>query len=66
MRTTENEPWLTLKDICDYLSVSDDTLYRLIKFKDFPAQKIGNRWKGKKSQIDKWIANNNSSKKNKR
>ena len=61
MSLIETESWLTLKEICYYLSVSDDTLYRLIKYKNFPAFKIGNRWKGKKSQIDQWIAKNSSS-----
>lgn len=58
--TTENrEPWLSLSEICEYLSVSDDTLYRFIKHKGFPAQKVGNRWKAQKSKIDAWIRQKN-------
>jgi len=55
-----SDPWLTIAEICEYLAISDDTLYRLIRNKNFPAKKIGNRWKAKKIDIDKWIADNNS------
>lgn len=61
MSVENNESWMSLAEICDYLSVSNDTVYRLIKAKDFPAQKIGTRWKAKKSQIDAWIKRNNES-----
>ena len=60
MAIQNNEPWLSLAEICEYLSISNDTVYRLIKSKKFPAQKIGNRWKAQKSQIDLWITSNNS------
>jgi excisionase family DNA binding protein len=59
MSNENREPWLSLAEICEYLSVSNDTLYRLIKNKAFPAQKVGNRWKAKKTQIDIWIEQNN-------
>jgi excisionase family DNA binding protein len=52
------DKWLSLAEICSYLSISKDTVYRLIK-KDFPAPKVGNRWKARCVDIDNWIAANN-------
>lgn len=45
MNIHTNERWLSTSDLCQYLSVSNDTLYRWIQNDEFPAQKIGKRWK---------------------
>ena len=50
-----DERWLSISDLCQYLSVSNDTLYRWIQRDQFPAQKIGNRWKAQKNKVDAWI-----------
>lgn len=50
-----DERWLSISDLCQYLSVSNDTLYRWIQGDNFPAQKIGNRWKAQKNKVDAWI-----------
>jgi DNA (cytosine-5)-methyltransferase 1 len=48
--------WLSTGEVCRYLSISNDTLYRWIQSDGFPAQKIGKRWKIQKSQVDAWIS----------
>jgi DNA (cytosine-5)-methyltransferase 1 len=51
-----NDRWLSTSDLCQYLSISNDTLYRWIQNNEFPAQKIGKRWKALKGQVDSWIS----------
>jgi DNA (cytosine-5)-methyltransferase 1 len=48
--------WLSSSDLCQYLSISNDTLYRWIQNAGFPAQKIGKRWKALRGQVDSWIS----------
>ena len=55
-----DERWLSSADLCQYLSVSNDTLYRWIQTAGFPAQKIGKRWKAQKNKVDEWISNRNA------
>lgn len=49
------ERWLTVDDICKYLNVSNDTVYKWIDQKDMPAHKVGRRWMFKKEEVDEWI-----------
>ena len=56
MDTQSQDRWLSATELCQYLSISNDTLYRWIRQDDFPAQKIGMRWKALKSHVDEWVA----------
>lgn len=47
--------WLTVDDICKYLNISNDTVYKWIEQKNMPAQKVGRRWMFKKEEVDEWI-----------
>lgn len=48
--------WLSVEEICEYLGVKRDTLYKWISRKDFPAHKAGGRlWKFKKDEVDTWV-----------
>jgi excisionase family DNA binding protein len=47
--------WLTVDDICKYLSITKDTVYKWIEQKGMPANKIGRKWLFKKEDIDTWI-----------
>ena len=38
-----------------YLGVSRGTLYRYVNEEKIPAFKLGNRWKFKKSILDRWM-----------
>jgi len=40
--------WLSVGDICTYLGVSNDTVYRWIEKQDMPAHRVGRLWKFKK------------------
>lgn len=47
--------WLSVEEICDYLGVKRDTVYKWINEKSMPAHRMGRFWKFKKEQIDVWI-----------
>ncbi len=53
----QNEKWIGLAELADYVGVSKDTIRNWIKSSDIPAHKVGRLWKFKKSEIDQWIAN---------
>lgn len=46
---------MNVKEASDYLGVSPDTLYRYVYMDRIPAFKLGNRWKFKKTILDRWI-----------
>jgi excisionase family DNA binding protein len=51
------EPWLSVDDIAEYLSVKPDTIYKWISRKEFPAHKAGKLWRFRASEVDSWVKN---------
>lgn len=49
-----DDRWLSMKEICEYLGVSHDTISRWIA-KDMPALKMGGIWRFKRTLVDKWL-----------
>ncbi len=47
--------WLSVDEICDYLGVKRDTVYKWINEKSMPAHRVGRLWKFKKEQVDAWV-----------
>ncbi len=47
--------WYSLKEICEYLGVSRDTVFKWIDNKIMPAHKMGRQWKFKIDEVDNWI-----------
>ena len=73
--TVESRTVLALKGQCDmsdspevmnirqassYLGVSPDTLYKYVSEDKIPAFKLGNRWKFKKTLLDRWMESKSS------
>jgi len=55
------ECWISITELSDYLGVTKGTIRNWIKKNDtMPAHKIGRAWKFKKTEIDTWIKNGNS------
>lgn len=46
---------LTLKEVSEYLKVTERTIYRLVAGKKMPAFKVGGSWRFRKADIDQWI-----------
>ena len=51
----ESREVMNLRQASQYLGVSPDTLYRYIGEGKVPAFKLGNRWKFKKTILDRWM-----------
>ena len=47
---------LMIKDVAEYLKVTERTIYRLAAAKKIPAFKVGGSWRFSKADIDKWIS----------
>lgn len=47
--------WLSVDEICKYLGVSSDTVYRWIDRFGMPAHRMGRLWKFKRDQVDAWV-----------
>jgi excisionase family DNA binding protein len=46
---------MTVKDVADYLRVSEAKVYRMALDGQIPAFRVGRAWRFKKGQIDDWI-----------
>ncbi len=46
---------MNIRQASQYLGISPDTLYRYISQDLIPAFKLGNRWKFKKTVLDRWM-----------
>jgi excisionase family DNA binding protein len=46
---------LMIKDVAEYLKVTERTIYRLAAAKKIPAFKVGGSWRFSRGDIDSWI-----------
>jgi excisionase family DNA binding protein len=51
----ESREVMNVREASEYLGISPDTLYRYIYEDQIPAFKLGNRWKFKKTVLDRWM-----------
>lgn len=51
----EQREVMDMREASDYLGVSRETLYKYIYEERIPAFKLGNRWKFKKTVLDRWM-----------
>ena len=56
-----DESFLTTEEVLEYLQVNLRTVYRLIKTGKIPAVRIGRQWRFRKSDIDAWLAKQQTS-----
>lgn len=62
MPTAPNEgEILTIKEVAEYLKVTDRTIYRLAGAKKIPAFKVGGTWRFSRADIDEWIRRQSTS-----
>jgi excisionase family DNA binding protein len=46
---------MDMREASEYLGVSRETLYKYVYEERIPAFKLGNRWKFKKTVLDRWM-----------
>ncbi|WP_068639569.1 methylation-associated defense system helix-turn-helix domain-containing protein MAD1 [Thauera butanivorans] len=47
---------LTIKEVAEYLKVTERTIYRLAAARKIPGFKVGGMWRFRTADIDGWIA----------
>jgi len=47
---------MTLRQLADYLQMSADSVYHLVRRGKIPGVKIGKQWRFSKAAIDRWLA----------
>jgi len=52
---SESREVMNVRQASQYLGISPDTLYRYITEGGIPAFKLGNRWKLRKTILDRWM-----------
>jgi len=53
--TELEDRWLSMNEICKYLGIGKDTVYKWIDKCDMPAHRMGRLWKFKKDEVDGWV-----------
>lgn len=54
-KNTSESGILTIKEVAEYLKVTERTIYRLAAAKKIPAFKVGGTWRFRATDIDGWI-----------
>ena len=57
---TMNDRYLSVAEICTYLGIKRDTVYKWISKKELPAHRVGKLWKFKVGEVDKWVKSNSN------
>jgi excisionase family DNA binding protein len=47
---------LTVRDVAEYLRMSETKVYRLVKEHHLPAVRIGKTWRFRKDLLDDWLS----------
>ena len=50
-----NSDIVTVKEVAEYLKITEKTAYRLTAEGKLPGFKVGGSWRFRKSEIDTWI-----------
>lgn len=50
-----SEDILTIRDVAEYLKVTEKTVYGLAQKAKIPGFKVGGQWRFKRQDIDQWI-----------
>lgn len=51
-----NQEIMTIDEIAEYLKLKLKTAYALVARGDIPGFKVGGSWRFRKSEIDRWIS----------
>ena len=53
---TEHITILTVRDVAEYLRMSEAKVYRLANERHLPAIRIGKSWRFRKDLLDRWLS----------
>jgi excisionase family DNA binding protein len=46
--------WRKVKEIAEYLQISEDLIYKWAQQGKIPVSKIGNQWRFNKEEVEEW------------
>ncbi|PTX47839.1 excisionase family DNA binding protein [Melghirimyces profundicolus] len=46
---------MNIEEAAQYLSISERTLYKMVKENRIPARKVGRQWRFHKDALDSWL-----------
>jgi len=49
------QPALTVREVAEYLSVDEKTIYRLVQRRELPGFKVAGAWRFQRTDLDAWI-----------
>lgn len=52
------EKLMTLEEVAEYLRLSKDTVYCMANTGKLPGSKVGNQWRFRKEDVDRWFEKN--------
>lgn len=55
MHAHQEDRWLSVEEIADYLGVRPDTVYKWLARAKIPGHKVGRLWKFKSKDVDVWV-----------
>lgn len=56
----DNEEIFTVQEVSQFLKIAEKTTYRLALEKKIPGFKVGGSWRFRKTEIEKWITEQES------
>ena len=56
------ERWCSMKEVCEHLGASHDSVVHWVKNNNLPAVKIGRLWRFKMSEVDEWLLTDDAEK----
>ena len=66
MQTEMQTDIMTIREVADYLKLTEKTAYRLVAEGKIPGFKVGGSWRFRRSEIERWIDERSQRIKNKR
>ena len=55
MQTEMQTDIMTIREVADYLKLTEKTAYRLTAEGEIPGFKVGGSWRFRRSEIERWI-----------
>ena len=47
--------WMTVKNVAEYLQVSEESIYKLAQRRRIPASKVLSQWRFDLKEVDQWV-----------